>query len=838
MKKVSLLIAMIAFVCGNAFAQSLYFDFNDCPAGAKIAQTLGDPWTTWSNAPGGGEDGVFAEAGGTMAAHFTYGNDQVLRLGGIETGVFDLVFDAFVPNGKNGYFNVLHHFAGSGSTWACQFYLCATDDGNGNTVTGEGHGTVHAGSNGTVDIPCVWDQWMQYRVHIDMDQDWATLYWNIAGQLEQEMCSWQWSLDSFGENVVGRTLDAMDFYPPENAATSEFYIDNIGIISGADDQVLIDDDFEAYPLGGKIAESAIAIGNDWWTTWTNNPGSNEDGIIAEAGGTQCGYISGSNDNVLLLGGQESGTYDLEFAIFCDEGKYGYFNILHEFNGSGSTWAMQAYLNATNDGSTSSTTYAPGHGTVHAGANSNGDIPAVVNEWMFFRIHVDLDADEAELFYRSETTQPEEISIVSWQWSLDSFGQNVVGRKMDAMDFYAPNSTLGCYYLDNFRYTRIGQETAASLEFDIDEIYVELQEDDFSSIDIEISNENGTSIGDWTGWIDFGMGAGGSNTVQINYDNDPSENSSLVGLNVDNPTLVEVGAMYPGISYSGSVMGTKIISAQYVFFTNSETNTIGIEPNSSVVFRIYGQGMNGQPGEVLAEKTVAYNAIIPDDWTIATFDTPVDLTGYNVWVTVEYTQSVSGYAMSFDGSGAAGEYGDFYRTNGGGAFSKCSEVFTTNYGNFHIRLNCQGTPVSATWATLSKPEGSIAIGETDVVTVSLNSIGMDDQSSVEAEVVFKTNDPDNEEYRIPIRLFIDYWAVSENNIQLAEIYPNPATSQVTLDGENLSTVAIYNVAGQLVRIEKLGSVSNTLNLDLEAGVYFFSVYDNNGNNSVTRVVIAK
>ena len=456
MKKVSLLIAMIAFVCGNAFAQSLYFDFNDCPAGAKIAQTLGDPWTTWSNAPGGGEDGVFAEADGTMAAHFTFGNDQVLKLGGIETGVFDLVFDAFVPNGKNGYFNVLHHFAGSGSTWAAQFYLCCSNDGQNTTAFGEGLGTVHAGSNGTAEIPCVYDQWMQYRVHIDMDQDWATLYWNIAGQPEQEMCSWQWSLDSFGENTVGRTLDAMDFYPPENAATSEFYIDNIGIISGADDQVLIDDDFEAYPLGGKIAESAIAIGNDWWTTWTNQPGSNEDGVIAMAGGTQCGYISGANDNVLLLGGQESGTYDLEFAIFCEEGKYGYFNILHEFNGSGSTWAMQAYVNATNDGSTSSTTYEPGHGTVHAGANSNGDIPAVVNEWMFFRIHVDCDADQAELFYRSETTQPEEISVVSWQWSLDSFGENVVGRKMDAMDFFAPNTTLGCYYLDNFRYTRIGQ----------------------------------------------------------------------------------------------------------------------------------------------------------------------------------------------------------------------------------------------------------------------------------------------------------------------------------------------------------------------------------------------
>ena len=64
MKKLSLLIAMIAFVCGNVFAQSMYFDFEGQTAGNKIAQTLGDPWTTWSNAPGGAEDGVFDMADG------------------------------------------------------------------------------------------------------------------------------------------------------------------------------------------------------------------------------------------------------------------------------------------------------------------------------------------------------------------------------------------------------------------------------------------------------------------------------------------------------------------------------------------------------------------------------------------------------------------------------------------------------------------------------------------------------------------------------------------------------------------------------------------------------
>ena len=603
--------------------------------------------------------------------------------------------------------------------------------------------------------------------------------------------------------------------------------------------VIINDDFEAYPLGAKIAQSAQELGIDWWTTWTNHPGGNEDGVVAEAGGTQCGYISGANDNVLLLGGQESGTYDLEFAIYCDEGKYGYFNILHEFNGSGSTWAMQAYVNATNNGQ-STTTYSVGHGTVHAGANGNGDIPAVVDEWMFFRIYVDCDLDVAELYYRSETTHPEEQLVVSWQWSLDSFGENVVGRKMDAMDFFAPHSTLGCYYLDNFRYTRIGQETHSSLEFDTDEVVAYLPEDEADAFDITISNANGTSIGDWTGWIDFGATTVTTGSNQLSYDLDPDEttgaNIALVGLNTEEPELIEVGAMFPGSAYAGSAMGVKIVSAQYAIY-EGESSGLGIEPNTPLTFRVYGQGMYGQPGEVLAEKVIPYNSIVANGWTVATFDTPVDLTGYNVWVTVEFTQAVSGYPMCFD-EGPNSGYGDYYRINGGGAFNRCSETFSTDYGNFHIRMNTQGTPVPASWATLSKPEGSMAIGESDVVTVNVNSIGLNNGDTYEAMINFITNDPENPVVRIPLSLAVSPTSVIENAKDAYEVYPNPASSQVTVKGENLSSLAIYNVAGQLVRIVRLDSVVNTIDMNVEAGVYFFSIYDNNGNSSVQRVVITK
>ena len=129
------------------------------------------------------------------------------------------------------------------------------------------------------------------------------------------------------------------------------------------------------------------------------------------------------------------------------------------------------------------------------------------------------------------------------------------------------------------------------------------------------------------------------------------------------------------------------------------------------------------------------------------------------------------------------------------------------------------------------------GQSETLTLTLNSIGLDMGTTYNSTLIINTNDEENPQFLIPVTLAVTD-GVEETVNQFASIYPNPATSQVTLEGENLNSVAIYNVAGQLVRVEKLGKVNNTLSLDLESGVYFFSVYDNNGNNSVTRVVITK
>jgi hypothetical protein len=217
-------------ICNKALISE---NFENYTTGNKIAteaHAMGhEYWTTWNNLPGGSEDGYVESLNGNQCGHFTYGNDQIFLLGGVSSGVYDIKIDILVPQGKNGYFNILHHFDGSNHdncTWAMQCYLHITNDGQTST-SAPGHGTVHAGSNGTCDLPCVYDQWMRFRIHVDTDNDLAQLYFNVLGQPENMYAEWQWSLDSFGNNVSNNVLDAIDFFPPENAATSEFYVDNI-----------------------------------------------------------------------------------------------------------------------------------------------------------------------------------------------------------------------------------------------------------------------------------------------------------------------------------------------------------------------------------------------------------------------------------------------------------------------------------------------------------------------------------------------------------------------------------------------------------------------------------
>ena len=813
MKKVSLLVAMIAFVCGNLFAQS--YDFDQYNVGDKVAQTIGQPWTTWSDQPGGAEDAVFSDeqaVSGTNSVKFTYGCDQIFNFNDETTGSYTLDWNMYIPSGKDAYLNIQHNFTGGQEgEWAFGLYFNTADQGTALHVSSAYH-----------QFTFPFDTWFQVHFDIDLDNDAISL--TIDGT---EVHSWAFSETESSTTPGMRVLDALDFYPPTNASTSVFYIDDFTFVSSQEDEVLLGESFEEYTVGNKIAQSAVAAGHDWWTTWNNNPGGANDGTVSgdyASEGNNSGYITGNTDQVLLLGGYETGVYDFEFDMYTPEGKDGYFNMLHYFAGDGtklSQWAMQAYVNAEADETNSNQWHSAGHGTVFAGGVT-ADIPAVYDEWMHFRVRVNCDSDEATLFFN-------ETEICSWQWSMESFGNDQQGRAIDGANFYPAVGASSQFYVDNIRFTRIGGQTAPSMTVSSTAIYQELDEDEFGTQTFVISNV-GNSIGDWMGYVDFGHGEGGTQQQEIYYDNGEAE--SLTGLQTAN--FIEVANKFPVTSYGSAVMGTKLKSVKY-FVAEDSNGILGF--TGDLYMRAYKAGVNGMPGELLAEVVIPANQIVRNDWNTGTFAEDIWLTGYDVFVSAAFQQIDGGYPVVFDNTTMVPGVRYLSIGTGSSSWYLVDDIWDSN-NNFCLHAVCEGTPIPGGWVTMDKNNGSLLGGSEEEITFTFNTIGMSNGEEYNANLLITTNDVENPEFNIPVNLHVGITGVEETVNTLASIYPNPATSMVTLEGENLSYVAIYNVAGQLVRIEKLGAMVNTINMDVESGVYFFSIYDNNGNNSVQRVVITK
>ena len=599
-------------------------------------------------------------------------------------------------------------------------------------------------------------------------------------------------------------------------------------------EILLKETFESYEVGQYIAKD----GGEHWTTWSKKEGGAEDGVIAESNGNKYGHLTFGNDQVLLLGGYKSGEFDLELDVYVPAGSAAYYNVLHEFNGANSSWAMQSYLQMTDNG-TGSPVIAEGHGSVHAGEANVADIPCVYDAWMHFRMRINANTDKAELYY----TMPgqEEQKACEWQWSKDCFGESVVGRKLDAMNFY-PSNNKSEYYIDNLSLKRYGGAASAIVTLSKDNIEKSMDVNDMSTVELEIENI-GTSIAEYVAWVDYGQGAMSDRAEVVSYSLEDISTSTPIGWSPDKPLTFEVAALYTSASYGNSVMGTYVTAAAYFlgeFYDQSENLVPMLEPGTNMVFRIYSQGINGVPGEVLAEKVLPAEEIILD-WNVIQFDEPVLLTGFDFYAAVEMTQSVDGVPMVLDGNkdGELVGYGDLCRQSSTAAFRSITDFIDggEKYGNFHIMVLCEGDPVKGGWVELSKKEGVLEIGAKETISVDFVSVGLEKGKTYNAKVVFNTNTEEGV-IEIPVSLHVwgeDVEEILSNNTY--SIYPNPTAAQVTVEGENINYIAVYNSVGQLVKVVK---TSNHV-VDMSAydnGVYFFNIVDNAGQSTLQRVVVAK
>ena len=757
MKKVLLL--MVCALMGFALYAQVSDNFSDYTVGGKLAQqaqALGkDYWTTWSNLPGGNEDGVIAEqpAGNKCLQLVAPNNDQILRLGDKNgstwspktSGAWELTFKIYIPAGKDGYFNVKSVFPSDVSeTWAMQVYM-GTDEGTPGPAT-PGQGKIYGGAETGVSFSFSHDTWVPIKAFIDLDNDVAEFYVNDA-----LVHTYQYSKGSFGQSDH-RMIAAFNIFPPNTAATSLFYIDDVVFANASAPVVLYQTGFDDM-TGTYVAQSDPA----WWTTWENKPGTAEDALISTdqaSSPTKSAKCAWGTDLVFKAGDKTTGAYGIEFKMYIPNNGRAFFNLLHIFAGGGSEWAVGVYFNTTGD--------MP-NGTNVQQNNTLYPFTFPYDTWFPVKMYVDLDGNLANIAINGN-------EILEWQFSLKESGGEGL-RQLAAVDFYPPQ--LGAvYYIDDFVYTMHGGETFPILNVIPDKI--DADGGDVVTVPIIITNE-GTSIGDYASWVAFDIEPqSGSNTFTLSH----CIAASTDGLGYPSDVLVELGAKFSASDLCNKV-GSSITKLAYFLPADVQGNKL--------VYRVYGPYSDKRPGELLAE-VEKVGGLVVNSWNEITLPTSVLIDQNELWISVEFFQPNGAFPIGVD-SGPLKEGVNFTRRNGG----SWSEFVQTEFGNFALRATAEGGVVPGCWLSLTGDiYGSVAAGSSVTFNAVLDPSTLD-KGLYEGTIKIVTNDEENPIFNIPVSFAVGVTTNCEMkeiivNDEKATLKPGSTTAYI-INFENIDQVVI-------------------------------------------------
>ena len=263
-------------------------DFESYNVGDYLAETNPDWWQTWNDTPGTDEDALISDAealSGTNSVIIEGTTDVILKLGNKMNGAYWVDFNMFIPEGFGGYYNFQKFETPPGTEFAFEIYFQA-----------DGTGFMNAGGDNAATFNYTQDAWFTVENFIDLNNDWAQVYFD--GVLVYE---WQYSLQAQGDPGILQ-LGSVDFYAGVVSGSGEtplYYFDDLSFEADIE-QILYFDDFESYNLGEYIAES----NPEWWMTWNDDPGSDEDALILDEQSNspeQAVKIDGMSDIVLKLG---------------------------------------------------------------------------------------------------------------------------------------------------------------------------------------------------------------------------------------------------------------------------------------------------------------------------------------------------------------------------------------------------------------------------------------------------------------------------------------------------------------------------------------------------------
>ncbi|MCK9398413.1 MAG: choice-of-anchor J domain-containing protein [Bacteroidales bacterium] len=710
-----------------------YDDFESYDVNSFIAVENPTWWTTWSNLPGSGEDGQIVE---TYASSPTKSvvldevpgaSDLILKLGDKTSGAYEVNFDFYVETGKCGYFNI-QHFESPGIEWAYEVYLRTN-----------GTGKLYAGSTTAITFTYPKDTWFQVVNRINIDGDMAYLY--VDGVLVHS-----WPFHYQGTSTSGTNqLGGVDFYAGAESGSGETpraYFDNLEFKPIPAE--LYADDFESYNIGEFMA----VVNPIWWTTWSNLPGSGEDGEIVDdyanspTKSVVLDEVPGASDLILKLGDRISGSYALNWMAYVETGYAGYFNIQH-FQSPGIEWAYEVYFDED------------GTGRLFAGSTTPFTFDYPKDTWFSVENNINIDEDWVTLTIDG---------VIIYSWPFHFLSDGTAGtNQLGGVDFYAGAATgeTPKSYFDDIEFLQISGELDPVIAVDPTSIAATAPAGGVDETTLNITNEGAADL-EYQVSVIYEVAVQRTDVISLEGQSSPVRTLGYSEVSVDpdarpasyNPPPTDDFVLhYDGDNSNAIGWGSAPISpiVAAMFPTNltlphagMKISTVDVyinDPGTNFVLKIYDMGTSYQPGTLLVSQPFAGQSL---SWNTINLATPVNITGADIWVGYQFTQPDTGIYIPGVDAGPNDPNGDFISTGVG--WSHLSNNPALPY-NWNIRANLTGTPIEQ-WLSVAPASGLITPGNTDPLTVTCDASGLD-VGTYTATLRVLSNDPENSQIDVPV-----------------------------------------------------------------------------------------
>lgn len=581
---------------------------------------------------------------------------------------------------------------------------------------------------------------------------------------------------------------------------------------------LYEDNLDSYP-----ANSFLAVENPtWWTTWSNLPGSGEDVQIkttfsrSAPNSGLCDVTSGTaTDGVLLLGDKASGAYELSFWIYVETNRCGYYNIQH-FESPGIEWAFEVYFRANGD-----------FNLFHSGLQTDGTYPK--DTWFEVKHEIDLDADLITLFIDG-------VEIESWAFS-DEASSTGGTKQLGGVDMYAGAASgsgeTPVFYFDDVSYIETTGGNDPIIGADPDSIYKMVVGGTTGTEFLTVLN---TGLSDLTFDVNIVYDIAKKSSVKHSTGNEfprknvlanvstdptpnpggspfpPSDASAVLHYDGDNSSAV--GWTYPPITVTVAARFPNSMTLPYagmeVTSVELYVNDLNTSGSNLMSIEIYDMGNTYEPGPLLCEQEFTPGG---GSWETITLTNPVTVTGGDLWVGYNFTQTSSGIYIPGTDAGPADPNGDFLSTGVG-----WSHLAPGIDANWNIRANLNGDPIFQ-WLSVNPMSGTVAPDANLPLILTFDATPLD-YIQYTATVKLLSNDPATPVLDVPVTLEVIGVGIEEIGKIGVMVYPNPSKDMLNIvTNGTLNKVTISDFNGKVV------FNGNSKAIDISAlsnGVYFVKV----------------